>query len=205
MAFSICENCKNCLGGCSWAKNFTPVEGWTAEKAFWSEKYGWSYKVIFCPLFKGEPKRPKAKRGKGKKNSYEEQAAEFWSRHLERLDEWQDDLLLWRQIEKVEKMNDAAKMGDYIRCAWCGLPIRKGKRTTCCCEDCLRSLQGLKQKIRRINRRMNTTTECMVCGKTFIPSHQAMKCCSQECFYERINNNTKTKSAKARERRERTE
>ena len=27
---TICWNCKNACGGCSWSREFKPVEGWTA-------------------------------------------------------------------------------------------------------------------------------------------------------------------------------
>lgn len=29
---TICWDCKNACGGCSWSKNFTPVEGWKITK-----------------------------------------------------------------------------------------------------------------------------------------------------------------------------
>jgi hypothetical protein len=47
---SLCWLCGNACGGCSWADEFIPVEGWTAEKTV---VYGGqeSYNVIACPLF----------------------------------------------------------------------------------------------------------------------------------------------------------
>jgi len=29
-SMQLCWNCKHACGGCSWSRNFTPVEGWTA-------------------------------------------------------------------------------------------------------------------------------------------------------------------------------
>ena len=50
---SLCWNCKNCFGGCSWSKSFEPVEGWSAERTtieyFNTETP--SFLVRDCPLF----------------------------------------------------------------------------------------------------------------------------------------------------------
>ena len=50
---SLCWNCKNCFGGCSWSESFEPVEGWRAErtiiKYFNTETP--SFLVRNCPLF----------------------------------------------------------------------------------------------------------------------------------------------------------
>lgn len=50
---SLCWNCKNCFGGCSWAERFEPVEGWRAERTI--IKYfnieTPSFLVRDCPLF----------------------------------------------------------------------------------------------------------------------------------------------------------
>lgn len=52
---SLCWNCKNSGGGCSWSKSFEPVEGWNAEKTLIKnspyESYE-SYLVKECPEFK---------------------------------------------------------------------------------------------------------------------------------------------------------
>ena len=43
-----CFKCaKSSCGGCSWAKDFTPVEGWIAETV----KYNNSYRIYWCPEF----------------------------------------------------------------------------------------------------------------------------------------------------------
>ena len=50
---SLCWNCKNCFGGCSWSESFEPVEGWRAERTiiqhFNTETP--SFLVRNCPLF----------------------------------------------------------------------------------------------------------------------------------------------------------
>lgn len=51
---TICWECKNALGGCSWSKNFKPVNGWEAEKTYLRSNHkigGESYKVINCPEY----------------------------------------------------------------------------------------------------------------------------------------------------------
>ena len=50
---SLCWNCKNCFGGCSWAERFEPVEGWSAERTtieYFNTKTP-SFLVRDCPLF----------------------------------------------------------------------------------------------------------------------------------------------------------
>lgn len=52
-----CFTCQNATGktACSWAKNFTPVEGWTAEESVISPGYAFeekSYLVYACPLYR---------------------------------------------------------------------------------------------------------------------------------------------------------
>lgn len=54
---SICINCKNLGGRCSWSRRYIPVEGWEAKRvkrkhAFPPHEYG--YKVIRCPQFERE-------------------------------------------------------------------------------------------------------------------------------------------------------
>ena len=51
---TICWDCANaCTGGCSWAKDFTPVDGWLAEP--WRTANGVdSYLVKECPEFTHE-------------------------------------------------------------------------------------------------------------------------------------------------------
>lgn len=52
---SLCWWCKNCYGGCSWAEDFTPVKGWTAEPTIIRSKDGKrtypSFKVSQCPEY----------------------------------------------------------------------------------------------------------------------------------------------------------
>lgn len=55
MSETICWRCQNACGRCSWSKNFTPIEGWVAERKdvkIAIGEYAESYEVITCPLFK---------------------------------------------------------------------------------------------------------------------------------------------------------
>ena len=51
---TLCWECKNACGGCSWSKAFKPVEGWDADKTTVKcengTTYG-SYHVKSCPEF----------------------------------------------------------------------------------------------------------------------------------------------------------
>ena len=50
---TLCWNCANAVGKCSWSQDFVPVEGWTAEKTA-RECNGnivASYTVLKCPQF----------------------------------------------------------------------------------------------------------------------------------------------------------
>ncbi|MBR5874830.1 MAG: hypothetical protein IKY90_08890 [Oscillospiraceae bacterium] len=54
---TICWNCKNALGKCSWSKSFTPVKGWNAVRTEINQNGVGSvgvesYLVKDCPLFK---------------------------------------------------------------------------------------------------------------------------------------------------------
>ena len=46
---TICWNCANATGGCSWADKLVPVEGWTAEEV--RKECLHTYQVYACPLF----------------------------------------------------------------------------------------------------------------------------------------------------------
>lgn len=50
---SLCWHCSHSTdGSCSWSKDFTPVDGWVAEKHNRKgQNYGESYLVIECPMF----------------------------------------------------------------------------------------------------------------------------------------------------------
>ena len=53
---SLCCACANACGktACSWAKNFTPVEGWVAEPTVLSPNQCYtetSFDVLFCPKY----------------------------------------------------------------------------------------------------------------------------------------------------------
>lgn len=59
---SLCLDCKNALGNCSWSEvdpetgkiRFQPVEGWTAEQVPYRRQdgtYETNYLVVSCPLF----------------------------------------------------------------------------------------------------------------------------------------------------------
>ena len=70
MRLSICNYCQRAAGKdmCSWAKDFIPVEGWTAQPsriAIWDGRMIDSYNVTRCPLF--ERDKPKTIKPKPKK------------------------------------------------------------------------------------------------------------------------------------------
>lgn len=53
---TLCWDCQNARAGrCSWFTNYTPVEGWTADKTKWMNSY--SYNVRECPLFERDEPR----------------------------------------------------------------------------------------------------------------------------------------------------
>lgn len=64
---TICWNCKNAVMGCSWSKEFVPVDGWEAEYKPVLTSDGSnrrlvdSYLVTECPLYAPdrEPEKPK--------------------------------------------------------------------------------------------------------------------------------------------------
>ena len=49
----LCWRCKNACGGCSWSKNFTPVEGWDAKPVVLKDEEGeiFTYNIKGCPEF----------------------------------------------------------------------------------------------------------------------------------------------------------
>ena len=53
---TICWHCRKATtSGCSWSKNFIPVDGWKAIKCLQRDKKGGrsiiSYNVLYCPEF----------------------------------------------------------------------------------------------------------------------------------------------------------
>lgn len=51
---TLCWSCKNACGGCSWSRDFTPVEGWNATPTkINSHRLGQidSYIIHDCPEF----------------------------------------------------------------------------------------------------------------------------------------------------------
>lgn len=58
---SICNGCARASGFCSWSKDFTPVDGWTAEQSFY-EGEPYSYCVRICPLFLADGATPKERK-----------------------------------------------------------------------------------------------------------------------------------------------
>lgn len=55
---SICWNCKKCYGGCSWSKDFIPVENWEADFLTLSKGSAYqaleTYIVKKCPEFESD-------------------------------------------------------------------------------------------------------------------------------------------------------
>ena len=56
---SLCLDCKNCVGLCSWSHHLQPVEGWEAEETTVRSNgtFNKGYRVISCPEFEKEPER----------------------------------------------------------------------------------------------------------------------------------------------------
>lgn len=53
-----CCTCRKAVGGCSWSRNFTPVEGWVAIPTYINHggnkghtRLGESYAIIHCPEY----------------------------------------------------------------------------------------------------------------------------------------------------------
>lgn len=66
---TLCWDCKNACGGCSWSAKFEPVPGWKAVRKIIRPQAGWgkgkavdTYRVDKCPLF--EPDEGYEARGK---------------------------------------------------------------------------------------------------------------------------------------------
>lgn len=51
--YQPCWTCKNCYDGCSWSREFKPVDGWKAIKTYIqdNDNYADSYKIIYCPEY----------------------------------------------------------------------------------------------------------------------------------------------------------
>lgn len=49
-----CWTCQNCYGGCSWSREFKPVNGWIATPSYIAsnEEYADTYKITYCPEYK---------------------------------------------------------------------------------------------------------------------------------------------------------
>ena len=59
MDFQPCWNCAKCFGGCSWSRDFIPVDGWKATptiKRNTNHPDVESYQIEYCPEF--EPDKP---------------------------------------------------------------------------------------------------------------------------------------------------
>ena len=47
---TICWKCKKASGGCSWSRDFVPVDGWDAKEKT-MQRIGLTYLVKYCPEF----------------------------------------------------------------------------------------------------------------------------------------------------------
>lgn len=58
---TLCWNCQNACGKCSWSKDFTPVKGWKAKKTKirFGNSYDESYHVTKCPEYKKDERKKK--------------------------------------------------------------------------------------------------------------------------------------------------
>ena len=63
---TLCWDCDNCYGQCSWSAIFKPVNGWIAEKTIVDNQT--SYNVIYCPEFT---------QGRERQKTYKELAKEM--------------------------------------------------------------------------------------------------------------------------------
>lgn len=50
----ICWRCENSTGGCSWSRGLKPIDGWRATKVKRDDCEDFTYKILYCPLFKEE-------------------------------------------------------------------------------------------------------------------------------------------------------
>lgn len=74
---TLCWECQNACGGCSWSKSFIPVDSWEAIKTTINQSnyaMSHSYIVLSCPLFKQD------KNG-GREEYYKEKRNEFVKKH----------------------------------------------------------------------------------------------------------------------------
>ena len=53
---SLCFLCGNACGGCSWSRDFTPVEGWDAEPTIGKSHHTKSWFVKACPEYTNDRK-----------------------------------------------------------------------------------------------------------------------------------------------------
>lgn len=51
--YTRCWTCRKACGGCSWSRDGTPIEGWTAEKNVipCNGEFAETYHIIKCPLY----------------------------------------------------------------------------------------------------------------------------------------------------------
>ena len=51
--YNRCWTCKNAFGGCSWSREFKPVDGWKAKKTFhlMNGEFAESYYIKSCPEY----------------------------------------------------------------------------------------------------------------------------------------------------------
>lgn len=53
----LCWTCRNCIGGCSWSREFIPVKGWDAELDTHSNldrSDAVTYRIFDCPEYERE-------------------------------------------------------------------------------------------------------------------------------------------------------
>ena len=51
--YQPCWTCSNCYGGCSWSREFKPVDNWIATENIIIEngEHTKTYKIIYCPEY----------------------------------------------------------------------------------------------------------------------------------------------------------
>ena len=54
---TLCWNCGNACGGCSWSDDLEPVEGWHARETYMKSSDMYTYTVIDCPEYCKDKKK----------------------------------------------------------------------------------------------------------------------------------------------------
>lgn len=53
----LCWTCRNCIGRCSWSRDFIPIKGWDADmdtRTNADRSNSVTYRIYDCPEYQGE-------------------------------------------------------------------------------------------------------------------------------------------------------